>query len=50
MNLQPVRRHTVADDVFEQLVAEVSGLTPGEHLPSERRLADVLGRQPPGRP
>lgn len=43
MNLQPVRRHTVADDVFEQLVAEVSGLTPGEHLPSERRLADVLG-------
>ncbi|QIK65005.1 FadR family transcriptional regulator [Nocardioides sp. HDW12B] len=43
MNLQPVRRHTVADDVFEQLVAEVSGLAPGESLPSERRLTEVLG-------
>jgi GntR family transcriptional regulator, transcriptional repressor for pyruvate dehydrogenase complex len=43
VSLQPIRRHTVADDVFEQLLAEVSGLAPGEPLPSERRLSEVLG-------
>lgn len=43
--LQPVRRRSVPDDVFEQLVAEVTGggLGAGEPLPSERRLAEVLG-------
>lgn len=45
MPLQPVRRRSVPDDVFEQLVTEVMGgdLAPGESLPSERRLAEVLG-------
>jgi GntR family transcriptional repressor for pyruvate dehydrogenase complex len=45
MVLQPIRRRSVPDDVFEQLVAEVTGggLGPGEALPSERRLAEVLG-------
>ena len=43
MPLQPIRRRSAADDVFEQLVAEVTGLGPGDALPSERRLAEVLG-------
>ena len=45
MPLQPIQRRSVPDDVFEQLVAEVTGggLGPGEALPSERRLAEVLG-------
>lgn len=45
MALQPVRRRSVPDEVFEQLLAElVSGdLGPGSSLPSERRLAEVLG-------
>jgi DNA-binding FadR family transcriptional regulator len=44
MALTPVRRRSVPDDVFDQLVAEVTGgLSPGESLPSERRLAEVLG-------
>jgi GntR family transcriptional regulator, transcriptional repressor for pyruvate dehydrogenase complex len=45
MVLQPVRRRSVPDEVFEQLLAElVSGdLGPGSSLPSERRLAEVLG-------
>ena len=45
MPLQPIRRRSVPDDVFEQLVAEVTGggLSAGEPLPSERRLAEVLG-------
>jgi GntR family transcriptional repressor for pyruvate dehydrogenase complex len=45
MPLTPIRRRSVPDDVFEQLVAEVTGggLGPGESLPSERRLAEVLG-------
>jgi len=43
--LQPIQRRSVPQDVFEQLVAEVmSGdLHPGSALPSERRLAEVLG-------
>lgn len=45
MALQPVHRRSVPEDVFEQIVAEVlSGdIAPGEALPSERRLAEVLG-------
>ena len=45
MALQPVNRRSVPEDVFEQIVAEVlSGeMQPGQALPSERRLAEVLG-------
>jgi DNA-binding FadR family transcriptional regulator len=45
MALQPVNRRSVPEDVFEQIVAEViSGeMAPGQQLPSERRLAEVLG-------
>jgi DNA-binding FadR family transcriptional regulator len=45
MALQPVNRRSVPDEVFEQIVAEVlSGeMKPGDALPSERRLAEVLG-------
>jgi GntR family transcriptional regulator, transcriptional repressor for pyruvate dehydrogenase complex len=45
MPLQPVNRRSVPEDVFDQIVAEVlSGqMPPGEVLPSERRLAEVLG-------
>src|SRR5262245_59184094 len=45
MALQPVNRRSVPEDVFEQIVTEVlSGeMQPGETLPSERRLAEVLG-------
>lgn len=45
MALQPVSRRSVPEDVFHQIVGDVvSGeLAPGEALPSERRLAEVLG-------
>lgn len=45
MALHPVHRRSVPDEVFDQLVAEVvtGDLEPGESLPSERRLAEVLG-------
>jgi DNA-binding FadR family transcriptional regulator len=45
MALQPVNRRSVPQDVFDQIVSEVlSGdMQPGEALPSERRLAEVLG-------
>lgn len=45
MALQRVSRRSVPDEVFDQILAEVVGgeLTPGERLPSERRLAEVLG-------
>ena len=45
MPLSPVPRRSVTDEVFEQILADVVGgeLTPGESLPSERRLAEVLG-------
>ena len=45
MALQPVNRRSVPEDVFQQIVAEVlSGdMQPGDVLPSERRLAEVLG-------
>ncbi len=45
MGLQPVNRRSVPEDVFDQIVSEVlsGGMQPGEALPSERRLAEVLG-------
>ena len=45
MALQPVTRRSVPEEVFEQIAADVlSGeMQPGEALPSERQLADVLG-------
>lgn len=45
MALQPVNRRSVPEDVFEQIVSEVltGEMRPGESLPSERRLAEVLG-------
>jgi len=45
MALQPVNRRSVPEDVFEQILDNVlSGeMQPGESLPSERRLAEVLG-------
>ncbi|MFC8014156.1 GntR family transcriptional regulator [Streptomyces cinereoruber] len=45
MPLQQVNRRSVPDEVFDQLFGElVSGsVAPGESLPSERRLAEVLG-------
>src|SRR5690349_15934718 len=45
MALQPVNRRSVPEDVFEQILADVlSGeMQPGQALPSERRLAEVLG-------
>jgi GntR family transcriptional regulator, transcriptional repressor for pyruvate dehydrogenase complex len=45
MALQPVNRRSVPEDVFDQIVADVlSGeMQPGQTLPSERRLAEVLG-------
>ena len=45
MPLQPVTRRSVPDDVFDQVLAEVvdGGIGAGEALPSERRLAEVLG-------
>src|SRR3954449_13343112 len=45
MPLQPVTRRSVPDEVFDQVLDEVvdGGLAAGEALPSERRLAEVLG-------
>ncbi|WP_205875012.1 FadR/GntR family transcriptional regulator [Mycobacterium camsae] len=45
MPLQPVNRKSVPEEVFDQIVAEVlsGGIQPGQTLPSERRLAEVLG-------
>lgn len=45
MPLSPVARRSVPDDVYDQLLGELldGGLAPGEALPSERRLAEVLG-------
>lgn len=45
MVLTPITKRLVPDDVFEQLVTEVvdGGLSPGDSLPSERRLAELLG-------
>ena len=45
MELKRVPRRSVTDDVFDQLVTEVlhGTVTAGETLPSERRLAEVMG-------
>lgn len=45
MALQPVARRSVPDEVFDQILDDVvSGeFAPGESLPSERKLAEVLG-------
>jgi DNA-binding FadR family transcriptional regulator len=45
MVLKPVTRRSVHDDVFEQLLGEVvdGSLGAGDALPSERRLAELLG-------
>jgi GntR family transcriptional regulator, transcriptional repressor for pyruvate dehydrogenase complex len=45
MPLNPVERRSVTDDVFEQILADVvtGELTAGASLPSERRLAEMLG-------
>lgn len=45
MALKPVARRLVPEDVFDQLLGEVVGgeLAAGDALPSERRLAEVLG-------
>src|SRR5687768_18491907 len=45
MALQPVARRSVPDEVFDQILDDVvSGeFAPGESLPSERRLSEVLG-------
>lgn len=45
MALRPVARKSVPDEVFEQLLDEMVGgtLEPGTALPSERKLAEVLG-------
>jgi GntR family transcriptional repressor for pyruvate dehydrogenase complex len=43
--LQPVNRRSVPDEVFDQVLSEVvdGEIGAGEPLPSERRLAEVLG-------
>jgi len=45
MSLQRVARRSLPDEVFEQLVSQVvdGEVAPGGSLPSERRLAEVLG-------
>lgn len=45
MPLSPVTRRSVPDDVYDQLLDEMLGgeLAAGAALPSERRLAEVLG-------
>lgn len=45
MALRPVIRQSIPEHVFEQIMSDVlSGeMAPGEMLPSERRLAEVLG-------
>ena len=45
MAFTPITRRLVPDDVFEQLLGEVvdGSFAPGDTLPSERRLAELLG-------
>ncbi|MGH3646521.1 MAG: FadR/GntR family transcriptional regulator [Micromonosporaceae bacterium] len=45
MALQPVNRRSVPDEVFDQILSDVvrGELAAGASLPSERRLAEVLG-------
>lgn len=45
MAFTPITKRLVPDDVFDQLLGEVvdGSLAPGDALPSERRLAELLG-------
>jgi len=45
VDLTPITKRLVPDDVFDQLVSSVldGSLEPGASLPSERRLAELLG-------
>lgn len=45
MELTPITKRLVPDDVFEQLIGSMvdGSLGPGDPLPSERRLAELLG-------
>lgn len=45
MALTPITKRLVPDDVYEQLMTEVvdGSFAPGDALPSERRLAELLG-------
>lgn len=45
MRLEPVRRKSLPDAVFEQLTAEImaGGVPPGDALPPERALTEQLG-------
>ncbi|WP_433613050.1 FadR/GntR family transcriptional regulator [Prescottella agglutinans] len=45
MDLTPVQRRSIPDDVFEQLLGRVvdGSVAPGETLLSERRMAEALG-------
>lgn len=45
MALTPITKRVVTDDVYDQLFAEVvdGSLGPGDPIPSERRLAELLG-------
>jgi DNA-binding FadR family transcriptional regulator len=45
VDLKPITKRLVPDDVFDQLLSEVveGSLEPGDALPSERRLAELLG-------
>ncbi len=45
MPFQSVTRRSLPDEVYDQIVGDVlhGALAPGEALPSERRLAEVLG-------
>lgn len=45
MDLTPVQRRSIPDDVFEQLLGSVvdGSVAPGETLLSERRMAEALG-------
>src|SRR4051794_9813022 len=49
MALQPVLRSSVPDQVYDQLLGELmtGDLGPGASLPSERRLAELLGASRP---
>ncbi|UXA16062.1 FadR/GntR family transcriptional regulator [Mycobacterium sp. SMC-4] len=45
MALRPVSRRSVPEDVFDQIITDVLNgeMRPGQTLPSERQLAEVLG-------
>lgn len=45
MPLEPIERRSLTDEVFDRIVGDIvaGDLEPGAPLPSERRLAEVLG-------